>query len=131
MDMALTKSDRQDIEEMLDRAIETMNNLSNAKTTGIVNVIDVKLDTIIQQTTKTNGTVIAHSKQINDIQLQQAAFAEDVLYKYNHSIEKCPQADTIATLKDYMISQKGFWSKLSLIVGIIAAIAGIIFSVIL
>jgi hypothetical protein len=128
--MALTKPDREDIQEMLDRAVKSMYDLSNAKMTGIVNVIDIKLDAIITQTTKTNGTVIAHTKQINDLLVKQGTLEEDVIYKYNHSIEQCPQSKIITELNENMLASKGFWKRMTWLVGIVVGLGGLFFTII-
>ena len=108
--MEMTREDHTQIKELFQTGIDHINAIQDLK----MKLIEQKLDSIIVQTTKTNGTVRRHSEQLADI--EQGKW---------HSIATCPQAVVVNEVRDSMITGKSI-KKLIVtsitITGIIVAI---------
>jgi len=89
--MAMTRDDHSQIKDLFQTGIDHINAIQDLK----MKLIEQKLDSIIDQTTKTNGNVRRHSEQIADI--EQGKW---------HSIVTCPQAKVISEVRDSMITGK-------------------------
>ena len=89
--MAMTRDDHTQIKELFQTLIDHINAIQDLK----MKLIEQKLDSIIDQTTKTNGTVRRHSEQLADI--EQGKW---------HSIVTCPQAKVVSEVRDSMITSK-------------------------
>lgn len=89
--MAMTRDDHTQIKELFQTGIDHINAIQDLK----MKLIEQKLDSIIDQTTKTNGTVRRHSEQLADIENGKW-----------HSIVTCPQSKVVNEVRDSMITSK-------------------------
>lgn len=88
----LSATDKKEIQGMLDNVTSHLAQVRQLE----MQIIDGKLDSIIEQTTKTNGTVRKHTEQLG------------VLEKlFPHSQESCPNKKVIQELRDDFVVQNG------------------------
>jgi peptidoglycan hydrolase CwlO-like protein len=80
-------------------------------------VIDYKLDTIFEQTKKTNGRVTQLEKKTNDLDLT------DKLH-----VASCPQIKKIETMQKELDNQKNIKNWLIKAMGVIGGMLGLLFS---
>jgi len=113
--MPLTRTDKEDIQLMFDSGINHIKEVEALK----MQLINQKLDSIIEQTTKTNGTVKGHIEKIGLLEKQVI-----------HSTDNCPQNNKINTLYDSFNADRSIkkWKVAAL--AMLGAIVGAIVSVI-
>ena len=106
--MALTRVDKEDIQEMLNLAINHIKEVQHEVMKGVNN----SLTRIEEQTTKTNGRVTMLEKQLP------------------HTILNCPHTNIINELRDSSVERKGVksWKMAALAIG--SAFLGAIVAVI-
>ena len=88
----MTKQDHTDIKELFASGIDHIKELQELK----MALIEQKLDSIIEQTTKTNGTVRGHTDQI-------ALLSRSL----PHTVDGCPQNERIQAIWEDRVAQKG------------------------
>jgi len=106
--MALTRADKEDIQEMLTTAISHIKEVQSEVMKGV----NGSLTRIEEQTTKTNGRVTALEKQLP------------------HTISNCPHTNIINELRDSSVENKGVksWKMATMAIG--AAFLGALVAVI-
>lgn len=116
--MALTRPDKEDIQDMFDLGLNNLKEL-NAKHWEL---IDEKLDrmregidVVDKKVTKTNGSVLRHEEKI--IALEKLL---------PHTADSCPQKDTIQILYDDYKVNNGINKKKRIYFNIAIALLGVI-----
>jgi hypothetical protein len=110
--MTMTKQDHTEIKELFADGIAHINQVQELK----MKLIDQKLDSIIEQTTRTNGTVRKHTEQLGLLEKSLP-----------HSVDGCPQNMRIAQMWEERAVGKGVKSwKIAVGSGAVAVISAIV-----
>ena len=110
---AMIKHEMLSKEEIRTEIIQPLLRVTHADHDADMKVINMKLDAIIVQTTKTNGGLSDANKKIEELEKKEIA----------HIID-CPQTERVRALEDNQLSQKSIKKWIAGSVGVATGVVG-------